>query len=201
MGPDIDMEALERIFVLGEASVSLATVLEKHKLEVDLQLKLLLSYLIAKATWQFYGSKSMDAHWTKEAIHFMRERRSEFSGQGEVLTLIHKPFLAIDLTLAPTPGDPTVDGDTHTQDFAHRFPRAAHWYPSIPALGIMFLEIDLGEGIEGHRSSESLGQNGGSMGNADHFTAGMVIWSPSWKNCRTFQAVKEIIDMCLKGHK
>ena len=32
MGPDIDIEALERIFVLGEASVSLATVLEKHKL-------------------------------------------------------------------------------------------------------------------------------------------------------------------------
>lgn len=71
---DLDFEKLKRLYLLKASSVSLTTVLEKRKLEGDDQLKLLLSYLLAKSIWQFYDSEWMKRDWTKDSIHFMRER-------------------------------------------------------------------------------------------------------------------------------
>ncbi|KAH7127244.1 peptidase S8/S53 domain-containing protein [Dendryphion nanum] len=198
-------EILDRIFLLQAPSVSLATVLEKDKLREDILLKTLLSYLLAKATWQFYDSPWIRGPWAKETVHFMRERRSCSSNDQEILTLIHKPIFATDLgAISPPPGSAVCNcnsSNNNIDDDEINLPMATHWYPSILALGVMLIEVELGEGIERHRSPESYDQNGGLIQNADHFTAVMITCSDDWKARHTYQAIKEIIQICLKGHR
>lgn len=175
-------------------------VLEKRKLQRDVQLKLLLSYLLAKAVWQFYDSDWMSSQWTKDSIHFMRERVNGSSEGSEIITLIHKPYFATKLqpptsTAACTFGHSNRSADKG--EFLERFPTATHCHPKILALGIMLLEIELGEGIERYRTEEFLGDNE-PIENDDHYTAGIIIMSPMWVKRNTYQAVKEIIEICLK---
>jgi hypothetical protein len=65
---ELNFGQLQRLFLLKSSSVSLATVLEKRKLHGNPQLKLLLSYLLAKAVWQFYDSDWMTPNWSKHTI-------------------------------------------------------------------------------------------------------------------------------------
>lgn len=61
----------------------------------------------------------------------------------------------------------------------------------------MLLEIELGEGIEQHRTKEFLGDNE-PIENDDHYTAAIIIFSPMWAKRNTYRAVKEIIEIFLK---
>lgn len=173
-------------------------MLEKRKLHGDVQLKLLLSYLLAKAVWQFYDSDWMATNWSKDRIHFMRERLNGSSEPQEVITLIHKPYFATELS--PPSACPSCVSQSKCsteQDFMRRFPSATHFHPKILALGIMLLEIELGEGIELYQLEESLDDEN-PMENEDHFTAGRIILSPMWERRNVYQAVKEMIEICLK---
>ncbi|KAI1826112.1 hypothetical protein F4861DRAFT_499199 [Xylaria intraflava] len=196
---ELNPEQLKRLLLLKASSVSLATVLEKRKLQQsDVQLKLLLSYLLAKAVWQFYDSDWMTTNWSKDRIHFMRERLSDSPEHQEVITFIHKPYFATELSPPSARSGCVTQGECSTeQDLMQRFPSATHVHPKILALGIMLLEIELGEGIELHHLKESLDEEN-PIENNDHFTAGRVILSPMWGKRKVYQAVKEIIEICLK---
>ncbi|ETS84479.1 hypothetical protein PFICI_02504 [Pestalotiopsis fici W106-1] len=198
---DLDVEQLKRLFLLKASSVSLSTVLKKRKLHGDVKLKLLLSYLLAKAIWQFYDSEWMASSWSKHSIHFMRERLNGSSSTGEVLALIHKPYFATELWSPPKPSGCIPQNElSDKQDLMQRFPSATHLHPKILALGIMLLEIELGEGIEIHRLDEAHGDDD-PIENDDHYTAGKIILSPMWQRRNVYQAVKEIIEICLKPDK
>ncbi|KAI1110422.1 peptidase S8/S53 domain-containing protein [Nemania sp. NC0429] len=195
---ELSPEQLERLFILKSSSVSLATVLEKRKLQGDVQIKLLLSYLLAKAVWQFYDSDWMASNWSKDRIHFMRERISGSSEPQEVITLIHKPYFATELSPPSVfPSRVSQSGCSIEQDFMQRFSVDTHLHPKILALGIMLLEIELGEGIEVHQLKEPLDDEN-PMENEDHYTAGRIIVSEMWKKRNVYQAVKEMIEICLK---
>ncbi|KAF7537785.1 hypothetical protein G7054_g3488 [Neopestalotiopsis clavispora] len=196
---ELNFEQLQRLFLLKSSSVSLATVLEKRKLHGNPQLKLLLSYLLAKAVWQFYDSDWMTPNWSKHTIHFMRERLNGALEAGDILTLIHKPYFATELGPSPTTSScPLNDKLPDEHDLTHRFPSATHSHPRILALGIMLLEIELGEGIELHRLDEDFCEDDDPIENDDHYTAGKIILSPMWARRNVYQAVKEMIEICLR---
>ncbi|KAI0197476.1 hypothetical protein F4808DRAFT_473817 [Astrocystis sublimbata] len=195
---ELNLKQLERLYLLNASSVSLATVLEKRKLHGNDKLKVLLSYLLAKAVWQFYDSDWMRTNWSKNDIHFMRECLNGQSVTQGMIALIHKPYFATEL--APQFERPAFASQSECpteQNIMHRFPSATHRYPKILALGIMLLEIELGEGIEHHRLEESL-KSKDPIENDDQFTAYKIVVSPMWKRRNVYQAVREMINICLQ---
>jgi hypothetical protein len=80
--------SLSQGFILGASSVSLAELVMMTKL--SLKMRLLLSYFLAKAVWQFYDSEWMQREWTKNTVHFMFERRPKMP-KG---IFINEPFLS-----------------------------------------------------------------------------------------------------------
>ncbi|KIM96504.1 hypothetical protein OIDMADRAFT_170237 [Oidiodendron maius Zn] len=168
---------LSQGFLLDASSISLAELLDMAKL--SRKMKLLLSYFLAKAVWQFYDSEWMRSGWTKETVHFMFERRS-YTPKG---IFVNEPFLSAHF-------------DYHhvVQDDAFR----THLFPKILALGIMFLEIELGVNIEKHRITGCLGPNGQPCVNADHIAAIELFNSATlWEEMETFTKFKDVIKACL----
>ncbi|KAJ8116066.1 hypothetical protein ONZ43_g4521 [Nemania bipapillata] len=86
-GDKLISEQVERRFLFKAPSVSLATVLEKRKLHGHDLLRLLLSYLLAKAVWQLYDSDWTASNWSKDSRHFMRERVNDQPKHHEVIAL------------------------------------------------------------------------------------------------------------------
>jgi hypothetical protein len=168
---------LSQGFLLDASSISLAELLDMAKL--SRKMKLLLSYFLAKAVWQFYDSEWMRSGWTKETVHFMFERRS-YTPKG---IFVNEPFLSAHF-----------DCRHMVQDDAFR----SHLFPKILALGIMFLEIELGINIEEHRMPGCLGPDGQPSVNADHIAAIKVFNSATlWEEMETFTAFKNVIEACL----
>ena len=170
---------LSQDFLLGTSSVSLAKLLDVVKL--SRKMKLLLSYFLAKAVWQFYDSDWMQREWTKETVHFMFERRSK-TPKG---IFINEPFLSAHF-----------DGCRQPRGVDDEF--RSHLFPKILALGIMLLEIELGIKIEEHRMLEDLGPDGEPTVNADHIAA-MEVFNKTelWEEKETFKALKDMIKTCL----
>lgn len=184
----------DRIFLRDASSVPLATVLEKRKLQGNNQLKLLLSYLLAKAVWQYYESDWMTPSWTKHVIHFMRELLPDSDATQEISALIHEPYLTTELRSLSSSHD--FESDILSNS-VHRLSLATHRFPKILALGIMLLEIELGEAIEQRRVKTAAGP----IENDDQQTAGWIIFgpgAPAWEARNTYQALKEIIAICIK---
>jgi hypothetical protein len=144
-------------------------------------MKLLLSYFLAKAVWQFYDSKWMQREWTKETVHFMFERRSK-TPKG---IFINEPFLSARFDSCHQPRSTDVEFRSHL-------------FPKLLALGIMFLEIELAIKIEKHRMPEDLGRDGEPTVNADHIAA-MEVFNKIelWEESETFGVFREVIDACL----
>ena len=166
-------------FILDSSSVSLAKLLEDTKLSG--KMKLLLSYYLAKAVWQFYDSEWMRREWTKETVQFMFERRS-MHPRG---IYINEPFL-----------NTHFDGLRENQGVNDDF--RTHPFPKVLALGIMFLEIELGIKIEDYRQPEDIETNGEPTVNADHIAAMGLFNSDSlWEERETFGAFREVIGACL----
>ncbi|KAK6523154.1 hypothetical protein TWF694_006049 [Orbilia ellipsospora] len=122
---------------LRTPSISLADVLASTNLRSDPQRKLLLSYLLAKAVWQFYDSDWMGEAWTKHSIHFMQQCLDKMQRKAQ---LYHKPFISADLRGSIAHSD-------------HASSRRSHIFPKILALGVMLLEIELGQDIEDRYSN------------------------------------------------
>ncbi len=170
---------LSQDFLLGASSVSLAKLLNVAKL--SRKMRLLLSYFLAKAVWQFYDSGWMQKEWTKETVHFMFERRST-TPKG---IFINEPFLSA-----------RFDGIHQPRCVDDEF--RSHFFPKILALGIMLLEIELGIKIEEYRMRENLGPDGEPNVNADHIAAEEVFNKTElWEVKATFRAFKDLIKTCL----
>ncbi|KAI7775986.1 hypothetical protein LA080_006012 [Diaporthe eres] len=186
-------EDLNPSFRLNAPSISLAALLGQIQLKGDYQLKLLLSYLLAKAVYQFFASAWMTPHWTKDVIHFMRQKLDMLSKRQEVVISIHKPCFTT--TVRPPSQHHRSQSKEITQDseFRQEFPPNTHPHPKVLALGILLLEMELGQGIEKHY------EYGIRMVNQDYATAGRILNSLLKKGGR-FDAVREIIEIYVKGH-
>lgn len=171
---------------LKPPSVSLASVLASASLGNDSQRKLLLSYLLAKAVWEFYDSDWIAEAWSKHEIHFMRQRVDTM--QHKIL-LNYRPFISADFG-----GSVISGGDANTETS-----RRSHIFPKILALGITLLEIELGEPLEQHYASEYLDANGQPRANANHMAAGDFITSNTWKSRKkVYRPIRQAIDICVK---
>ncbi|KAI9662763.1 MAG: hypothetical protein M1829_006158 [Trizodia sp. TS-e1964] len=180
-------------------SVSLARVLKSASLNKDEQRKVLLSYLLAKAVWLFYESDWMAEDWTKHTVQFMQQRLDKL--QNDVL-LNHRPFISAELRALVPRLNPASYQQDQPQEQEHECkaepPRQSHIFPKILALGIMLLEIELGEGIENRHRSEFLNSNGQPRENAGHITAGFFITSVEWKHRhKVLKTVKQAIEICV----
>lgn len=181
---------------LQAPSVPLEKVLASGSLDKDGQRKLLLSYLLAKAVWQFYESDWMAEDWNKRTVQFMRQRQEKLQKGA---SLNHRPFISTELRtsapgLHPHQGDPSQENEATTEA-----PRQSHIFPKVLALGIMLLEIELGKGIEKLHPSEFIDANGQPRENAGHITAGEFIISKEWKSrTKTYKPLKQVIEICVK---
>lgn len=168
---------LSQGFLLGSSSISLAKLLKGVKLPQ--KMRLLLSYFLAKAVWQFYDSEWMQTEWTKETVHFMFESKP----QAPKGISINEPFLSA-----------SFNKQGRIPDTDDRF--RVHIFPKILALGIMLLEIELGIKIEDYRTAEE--SNCASDVNADHIAAIEVFENRElWEKRDTFGAFKDVIGACL----
>ena len=185
--------------MLKSSSVSLATVIEAQKLKNDYQMKTLLSYLIAKAVWLYYDTAWMAERWTKHTIHFMRECEGGPLKSQDIFTLINRPFIATHLNQASDrQGSASHDSE---ESPGEEFPTARHRYPRILDLAIMLLEIELDCSIDGYFGTESLDNKGRVIRNNDYFTASTILVQDKWKQRNAYSAIKEIIEICVKGDK
>ncbi|KAF3282229.1 hypothetical protein TWF970_001643 [Orbilia oligospora] len=182
----LELAPSKRDLSLRTPSISLAGVLASTSLRSDNQRKLLLSYLLSKAVWQFYDSDWMAEAWTKHNVHFMRQCLDRMQ---QKVRLYHKPFISADLGVSTAPSN-------------YLSPKRSHIFPEILALGVMLLEIELGQNIEDHYSDDFLDADGKPRENADHITAGIIINSEKWgSRSATYQAVKKVIEICVKPDK
>ncbi|KAL7912198.1 hypothetical protein GGI35DRAFT_309378 [Trichoderma velutinum] len=140
-------------------SISLGQLLEEVTLSPDNlteKRKEVLSWLLAKATWQYYNSPWMLQPWNKESVHFLSEKR--WTGDGNQLdgVFVNEPLLSI--SIAPNSSvseGPKVGSkggvDAKSSPKKHRLPfscKPVHPIPKILALGIMLMEIQLCRSIE-----------------------------------------------------
>ncbi|OIW27244.1 hypothetical protein CONLIGDRAFT_715761 [Coniochaeta ligniaria NRRL 30616] len=168
---------LSQDFLLSASSISLAKLLDGAKL--SRKMKLLLSYFLAKAVWQFYDSDWMRNEWTKETVHFMLSRTTENG------IFVNEPFLSARFD------------DCHPHRGAHDEFRS-HMFPKILALGIMLLEIELAVKIEDYRMPEDRTPDAEPNVNADHFAAEEVFNKTElWEKKETFSVFKDIVKVCL----
>ncbi|KAK6519709.1 hypothetical protein TWF506_000009 [Arthrobotrys conoides] len=170
---------------LRTPSISLAQVLTSPSLRNDNQCKLLLSYFLAKAVWQFYGSDWMTESWTKHTVHFMRQHLTKMQRRVQ---LYPKPFISADLGgSTPQPGPMPA--------------KKQHIFPKILALGIMLLEIELGQDIE-NLHTEEVYDEGQLREGAEYFTAGRFLISEEWKaRSKIFGPVKRVIEICITPNR
>lgn len=122
-------------FILDRASISLAELLQFFNSQLLNSHRILLLYVLAKSFWQLYDSEWMRNSWTKDDIHFMVKSWSDrtVAGRFERKSVIYlcEPFLST----------PFKCYDKTSKSSFHPFPK-------ILALGIIFLEVLLGQGLE-----------------------------------------------------
>lgn len=141
-----------RTFQLDTPSIPLRDIVRLPREELTEKKRFVLSYLLARAVWQYYESDWMIRGWTKDAVHFMYETRDDESG-----IFVDEPFL-------------------HTQPFTSggddgfEAAKQIHKFPKMLALGIMLIEINLGIRIEDERTPKSY-VDGKLTANADAIVA------------------------------
>ncbi|KAJ9156211.1 Subtilisin-like protein [Pleurostoma richardsiae] len=169
-------------FDLGTPSTPLTNIVKLHGEQFTQKMRLILSYLLAKAVWQFYESEWMTRNWTKDAVHFMFESRA-----GERGIFVDGPFLHTSFI-------EELDGrDTNERMRIHKFPK-------ILALGIMLIELELRVKIEDCRKPNSVRPDGTLSINADAIAAEQLIKDKKmWRN--TIGGLKDVIQICLKPSK
>ena len=73
----------------------------------------------------------------------------------------------------------------------------SHLLPKILALGIIFLDVELGIDIKDYRMPEDLGPGGEPAVNADHIAATEVFRETEWDERETFSVFRDVIGACL----
>ncbi|KAI8630893.1 S8 family peptidase [Xylariaceae sp. FL1651] len=125
-------------YIISGRGLPLSELLKLGDLTVEQKIKL--SYIIARAFWQFYNSELMNVRWTSEDILLFR-LDEEFSSAGDILlrVFVSLPF-----------GGQYKESPAESYDEGYY----THRYPRILCLGIILLEIGLGQAIEMGSASE-----------------------------------------------
>lgn len=144
-------------------------------------MRLLLSYQLAKAIWQFYESDWMSTPWDKDKIFFMLQRRPDTLAS----IYVNEPFLSATFE-DHIPPQPVTQA-------AYR----SHHFPKILALGIMMIEIELGSKIENYIEPDML--EVGKVSMTTYHIAAIAAFRKGqlWKAKDTFCFVKDAIEICL----
>ncbi|KAM3079612.1 hypothetical protein ACMFMG_006026 [Clarireedia jacksonii] len=157
-------KARARKWVHDRPSISLGRLLEEVSaggLELMEKRKAVLSWLLAKAVWQYYSSPWMLQPWNKESVHFLFERRAD-QGSEPASIFVNEPLLSISI-LPDKLGAEDIKASSKQKDGASSVPRRlppgfsriGHQLPKILALGVMLVEIQLGKPIESlHKEPE-----------------------------------------------
>ncbi|KAL4882881.1 nucleoside phosphorylase domain-containing protein [Aspergillus karnatakaensis] len=180
--------AKTRRWLRHQPCVPITELWSKNKLKKKMRLRL--SFVVAKAVWQFYDSDWMLKEWSRENIRFLLERHDDHS---QPCLFADEPFLSPNFDcLIPNDGMP--EGEVIMQYRLHR-------YPKILALAILLIEIELGSPIEAHYIPDVLGENGEPNVNTYYSTAVHLLNSQDqqgkWGAQETFSKHKSIIGACL----
>ncbi|KAK8074297.1 hypothetical protein PG994_005196 [Apiospora phragmitis] len=120
--------------------------------------KEVLSWPLAKSIWQYYNSPWMQQPWNKESVHFLLERRHDEDGHDVAGIFVNEPLLSVSIgrrmqasggDTANESGPGTVKREPDAQRRRSPFlSRPRHPIPKMLALGMMLVEIQLGQPIE-----------------------------------------------------
>ncbi|KAK7931671.1 hypothetical protein PG985_002383 [Apiospora marii] len=159
---------------------TLSSVLESYELQI--RDKLVLAYNIARAYMTFYDSKLMRLKWTSGNIHFMP---LDNDGCSPPASMPLRAYLSF----------PFGENDSdEMQDFIQN-ERMTHCYPRIFDLGILLLEIGLGETFPTLPCISYLSQV-----NRDHRIALALVRKLKgnvWKGFEHKSAFDEVVGFCM----
>lgn len=159
--------------VVNEPSMSLGNLLYQKKLKNDDALRVKLSYLVAKAVWQFYDSHWMSEAWSKDTIHFMKE---EDIIDRSILVYLQRPFITAKIGSGKQNSCTPCAFESETDN--KPVSACLHSSPKILSLGIILLEILRGEGIDRFRMQQRFRDSEGNLHkDADLVIAGFLIES------------------------
>jgi hypothetical protein len=178
-----DVRNKESKFRVNMDSVPLkALLLQTEGLTTEHRLEL--SYHLAEAVWRFYPSSWMKREWTNDSVHFMYEKGR--NGRKAPGIFVDKPFLHADFSVQPN----NVNRDKYR----------SHEFPTILALGILLLEIELKIDIQEHWEEEDLDVDGKPTVDTNYNTAMRLYEDVSqWPGTSRFDAEKKrIIGICLR---
>lgn len=164
--PTLDIET-------SEPSTSLATLLEGQR-KFTLKEKRMLAVILAHSVLHFCESPWMSRHWNKNHVSFFR-----FSNRGDFN--LERPWLSPDFA------NPYVPEDVEELNRIHP-------NPSVLALGILLLEIELGDSLESFKEADDLSCEGLEDCNTSFFTAHHV-----WENMldNVYWGYKAAVEACL----
>ncbi|KAI0405910.1 S8 family peptidase [Xylaria palmicola] len=131
-----DPERLQ--YIISCHGLPLSELLKLGDLTVEQKIKL--SYTVARAFWLFYNSELMNVRWTSEDILLFR-LDEEFASPENILLRVFVSF-PFDGQYKESPAESYDEGY-----YTHRYPR-------ILCLGILLLEIGLGQAIDMGNASE-----------------------------------------------
>ncbi|RSL91789.1 hypothetical protein CEP51_000029 [Fusarium floridanum] len=171
-------EVQELILAAGQGE-SLANILRNYGLTPGN--KVLLSYSIARAYWQFYDSELMRKKWSSDTIWFMPTAE-------HIDKLPLKAFVSF----------PFDSPDGHIDDYIHdlRMP-LNHRCPRVFALGILLLEIGLAKPFP-----TRVFNNLNSQVNFDHKTAINLLKTlreTKWNGFSNMRYFVDAVEYCLEG--
>lgn len=131
--PDFDLP----LNIHSGCGIRLSQLLKEAELTIEHKIKL--SYTVARAFWQFYSSDLMKARWTSEDIWFIHlDKTFVQSDDIPLRAFVSFPFGS---QFHEAPGECCGKGES------------SHCYPRILYLGIILLEIGLGQSLSTRRCS------------------------------------------------
>ncbi|KAI1742163.1 S8 family peptidase [Xylaria scruposa] len=170
-------------YIISGRGLPLSELLKLGDLTVEQKIKL--SYTVARAFWQFYNSELMNAGWTSEDILLFRLDQ-EFSSPEDILLRVFVSF---------------PFGGQYNEPPAESYDEGpyTHRYPRILCLGIILLEIGLGQAIEIGNASELVSVE---HTNRVHIKAGLKLRElkkAKWDAFRSKDDFVEAVENCLES--
>jgi len=139
--------------------------------------KMILSVILANSLLHFCESPWLSREWNKEHIMFFSTPTGKIH--------LQRPYLSTDFQAVATP----LSDDEADEMFR------IHPNPSILALGILLLEIELNTPIENKRTVEDLGESGEVTMNTNYFTASRLFQEDYSEDA--YVNTKKAVDACL----
>lgn len=151
--------------------------------------KIILAYVLARATWQYYSSELMKVCWTSGSIHFIPEEAQDVDDDGDQTKLDpSKPYFAFQFDGSD---DPASIEFCDSRDVLHRYPR-------ILALALLLTELGYPRG----EFKRNTARNFQEQINNDWKSVQMSLVSKKWpnfglRNPRITDTYRVVVKQCL----